>query len=87
MDYQDVGANAYDGDKGQERADENIKKFVEGHIVDAKEWKEGDEAKTLDGAEVWLEKKGDGLTVSDDSTDQTGCILMKVDTTFWFQSS
>jgi len=63
QDYQNVGANAYDGDEGQDRAERNIRKFVEGHIVDAKEWKEGVRAKTLDGTEVWLEKKGDGLTI------------------------
>ncbi|RFU28369.1 hypothetical protein B7463_g7983, partial [Scytalidium lignicola] len=58
--YASLGANAYEGDDGQERARANIRRFVEAHLVDVSPWKEGQKAKTLVGDEVWWEVK-DGV--------------------------
>lgn len=56
-DYQRLGAEAYAGDDGQNRAQENLKRFVEAHIVPTSPWKEGEKTKTLAGNEVWWESK------------------------------
>lgn len=56
-DYQRLGAEAYAGDDGQNRAQENLKRFVEAHVVPTSPWKEGEKIKTLAGNEVWWESK------------------------------
>ena len=62
-DYNTLGAEAYSGDVGQKRADDNLKRFAENHIVPVKTWKDGERAQTMSGKTLWLEKQGDGLTV------------------------
>lgn len=59
-DYDKLGANAYEGKDGEERAHRNLRRFVEAHIVPASPWKEGEKIKTLVGDEVWWENK-DGV--------------------------
>jgi uncharacterized surface protein with fasciclin (FAS1) repeats len=59
-DYSTFGASAYEGQSGVDRAQENLKKFVEAHIVGDSPWKEGEKAETLAGSTVWYEKK-DGV--------------------------
>jgi hypothetical protein len=59
-DYEKLGANAYEGEPGEERAQENLKRFVEAHVVPVSPWKEGEKVKTLSGGEVWWESK-DGV--------------------------
>ncbi|KAM3069341.1 hypothetical protein ACMFMG_010844 [Clarireedia jacksonii] len=58
--YNSLGANAYEGQDGEERAHKNLRRFVEAHIVPASPWKEGEKVKTLIGDEVWWESK-DGV--------------------------
>jgi hypothetical protein len=58
--YYDLGADAYGGDEGQQRARGNMKRFVEAHVVPASPWKEGHKLKTLAGGEIWWETK-DGV--------------------------
>jgi hypothetical protein len=59
-DYDNLGANAYEGEDGEERAHKNLRRFVEAHIVPASPWKEGEKVKTLVGDEIWWESK-DGV--------------------------
>jgi hypothetical protein len=59
-DYDNLGMDAYKGDDGEERARNNVKKFVEAHVVPTSPWKEGDKHKTLAGGEIWWETK-DGV--------------------------
>lgn len=55
-DYDTLGTNAYEGEDGQERAQRNIRRFTEAHIVTASPWQEKDKVKTLLGdREVWWE--------------------------------
>jgi len=58
-DYSTFGASAYEGQSGVDRAQENLKRFVEAHIVGDSPWKEGEKVETLAGSTVWFEKKGD----------------------------
>lgn len=52
-------AVVYEGDDGKDKAQENLKKFVESHIVPKAPWPEGEKVKTLAGDEVWWVKDGD----------------------------
>ncbi|CAG8974946.1 hypothetical protein HYALB_00007623 [Hymenoscyphus albidus] len=55
--YEKLGEQAYEGGDGQGRAQENLRRFVESHVVpDA--WEKGLKYKTLAGDEVWWERKG-----------------------------
>jgi hypothetical protein len=56
-DYSAFGESAYEGQGGIDRAQENLKKFVEAHVVPTSPWKEGEKVKTLGGGEVWWEKR------------------------------
>jgi uncharacterized surface protein with fasciclin (FAS1) repeats len=56
-DYERLGTEAYAGNDGQNRAQENLKRFVQAHVVPASPWKEGEKVKTLAGSEVWWEIK------------------------------
>lgn len=63
-DYHGLGASAYEGDEGKERADRNLRRFVEAHLVTVSPWAEGKEkgaARTVEGAggarELWWEEK------------------------------
>lgn len=56
-DYNTLGANAYDGQDGEDRAHRNLRHFVEAHVVAASPWKEGEKVKTVAGNTVWFESK------------------------------
>lgn len=63
-DYNKLGADAYEGEGGWERAQRNLKRFVEAHIISSNPWPQGEKVKALggDGGEVWWEEK-DGAKV------------------------
>ncbi|TWU76221.1 hypothetical protein ED733_004236 [Metarhizium rileyi] len=51
------GPQAYDGAGGQDRANRNLARFVDAHLVARSPWKQGEKAMTLAGREVWWEDK------------------------------
>jgi paired amphipathic helix protein Sin3a len=56
--YGALGPNAYEGGEGHERAQRNLRRFVEAHLVPASPWKEGEKIKTVDGdREIWWEER------------------------------
>ncbi|KAK4132390.1 hypothetical protein BT67DRAFT_435721 [Trichocladium antarcticum] len=60
-DYSALGPNAYEGGDGQERAQRNLRRFVEAHMVPVSPWREGAKAKPIgDDQEIWWEEK-DGI--------------------------
>lgn len=60
-DYQQLGADAYEGDDGRDKAQRNIQRFVEAHMVGVSPWPEKTKAKTIgDDRDVWWETK-DGV--------------------------
>ncbi|KAK1072812.1 hypothetical protein LTR74_002327 [Friedmanniomyces endolithicus] len=61
-DYAEMGAAAYEGLSGSDRAGSNLRRFVEAHMVPVSPWGEGEKVKTLAGTEVWWESRG-GKTV------------------------
>ncbi|KAI1349339.1 hypothetical protein F5Y01DRAFT_289778 [Xylaria sp. FL0043] len=60
--YNALGATAYEGDEGQERARRNIRRFVQAHVVPLSPWPENQRTRSLlDGdKEIWWEMK-DGV--------------------------
>ncbi|ERT01952.1 hypothetical protein HMPREF1624_00247 [Sporothrix schenckii ATCC 58251] len=64
QDYHTLGADAYEGSDGQERAQQNLRRFVEAHIVPVSPWPEKQKASAMAGAgEVWWETRSDGTKV------------------------
>ncbi|KAL6892598.1 hypothetical protein HDV57DRAFT_188696 [Trichoderma longibrachiatum] len=61
-DYDALGSQAYDGSGGKERADENMMRFVQAHLVVGQDasrpWEAGVKAKTAAGREIWWEEGG-----------------------------
>ncbi|KAJ8125441.1 hypothetical protein O1611_g8197 [Lasiodiplodia mahajangana] len=70
-DYGALGANAYDGDDGQERARRNIRRFVEAHVVPLSPWKEGERITSLleGDREIWWEMKEGKMTLQPDGIE------------------
>ena len=63
-DYEKLGADAYEGEPGEERAQKNLRRFVVAHVVPVSPWKQGEKVKTLAGGEVWWESKDGARIVS-----------------------
>jgi hypothetical protein len=57
QDYSAFGDRAYEGPDGSQRANKNLRNFVEAHIVMQSPWRPGQKAKTAKGDEIWLEEK------------------------------
>lgn len=58
-DYSAFGAKAYDGSEGQGRAQKNLRRFVEAHIVPVSPWREGEKVQALNGRGlIWEMKDG-----------------------------
>lgn len=56
-DYSAFGEKAYDGSDGQDRAQKNLRRFVEAHIVPKSPWREGEEVQALNGQTLRWEMK------------------------------
>lgn len=60
-DYHVLGADAYEGPGGRERAQKNLRRFVEAHIVPVSPWPANHRASAMAGDDkVWWETKADG---------------------------
>lgn len=55
--YAAFGANAYDGQDGEDRAHRNLRRFTEAHVVPESPWKEGEKVESMGGGTVWWEQK------------------------------
>jgi hypothetical protein len=63
-DYAQLGASAYEGQDGEDRAHRNLRRFVEAHIVPHSPWGENQKIETLAGNTIWYEEKGGKKIVS-----------------------
>ncbi|KAJ9625087.1 hypothetical protein H2203_005041 [Taxawa tesnikishii (nom. ined.)] len=77
-DYAELGANAYDGQAGEDRAHRNLRRFVEAHTVPDSPWEEGRKVQTLAGGTVWWEKKEDGSKVIQPGNVEVESVAEKV---------
>lgn len=76
-DYAAMGAEAYDGEGGEDRAHRNLRRFAEAHVVPASPWKEGEKVQTMGGSTVWWEKK-DGVAVVQPGEVEIDRVVSKV---------
>jgi len=76
-DYDNLGADAYEGEQGEERAHRNVRRFVEAHVVPVSPWKEGEKVKTLAGDEIWWESK-DGAKIIQPGNVKVSSVASKV---------
>ncbi|RKF62414.1 FAS1 domain-containing protein [Erysiphe neolycopersici] len=60
--YSTLGSEAYEGEEGEERADQNLQKFVESHIIPLSPWADKMKVETLAGTEYWWHLK-DGYRI------------------------
>lgn len=72
-DYSTFGESAYQGQAGEDRAHKNLRIFVEKHIVPESPWEEGKKVKTLEGTEIWWERKDGKKTVCLPTTCACSC--------------
>jgi hypothetical protein len=64
-DYDTLGASAYEGGEGHGRAQRNLQRFVEAHLVPVSPWQEGEKIRPIGGdREIWWEEKGGTRLVS-----------------------
>ncbi len=69
-----LGADAYKGNDGEDRAHKNLRRFVEAHVVPVSPWKEGEKVDTVGGGKVWWEEReGTKMVCS------KGCIATLID--------
>ena len=54
-DYGELGAEAYSGTDGEDRAHRNLRRFVEAHVIPTSPWKEGEKVESLGGGKIWWE--------------------------------
>lgn len=71
-DYDALGAQAYDGKDGEDRAHKNLRRFVESHVVPKSPWEEGEKVETLGGGNVWWEMKEGKKVVMPGSVEVEG---------------
>jgi hypothetical protein len=64
QDYAKLGAEAYEGSEGEGRAQRNLRRFVEAHVVPVSPWLEKEKVATMAGGEVWWEMKDGKKVVS-----------------------
>ncbi|KAF2146810.1 uncharacterized protein K452DRAFT_218504 [Aplosporella prunicola CBS 121167] len=76
-DYEQLGADAYGGSDGPDRASKNLEKFVNAHIIPESPWHEGHKIKTLAGNVVWYEVK-DGKKVIQPGDIEVSSVADKV---------
>lgn len=75
-DYEAFGtAAAYEGDEGRDRAQKNLKKFAEAHMLPVSPWQEGEKVKSLlaGDKEIWWENKEGKKVVSYLERYDCGC--------------
>ncbi|RYO83483.1 hypothetical protein DL764_009454 [Monosporascus ibericus] len=69
--YRALGADAYEGDDGRDRARRNLRRFVEAHVVPASPWPEGEKRRTLleGDRDIWWETRDGVRVIQPDNID------------------
>ncbi|KAF2163878.1 hypothetical protein M409DRAFT_68147 [Zasmidium cellare ATCC 36951] len=67
--YAVLGTEAYEGQEGEDRAQRNLRRFTEKHVVTASPWGEGEKVETMGGGKVWWEKRGEKVVVMPGSVE------------------
>lgn len=70
-----MGEKAYEGASGEDRAQRNLRRFAEAHIVPASPWKEGEKVQSMGGGTVWWESKDGNKMVGLGKHDEISTML------------
>ncbi|KAK3393588.1 hypothetical protein B0H63DRAFT_458554 [Podospora didyma] len=74
-DYGALGPNAYEGDDGQERAQRNLRRFVEAHMLPVFPWVRGEKVRAIgDDQEIWWETKHGVKVIQPAGIEIVSCI-------------
>ena len=89
QDYEKLGTQAYEGQDGSDRANANLRRFVEAHVVPESPWRKEVEIETLAGRKIWWEEREAGqklvrtLKVSSPRGSRPLTIDCSTDSTAW----
>lgn len=75
--YDELGEQAYEGGDGEERAQRNLRRFVEEHVVGVSPWEEKEKIKTLRGDEIWWEYR-DGVQLIQPGNIEVSSVASRV---------
>ncbi|KAF2482581.1 hypothetical protein BDY17DRAFT_162311 [Neohortaea acidophila] len=81
--YAALGAEAYSGSEGEDRAQRNLRRFAEAHIVPVSPWKEGEKVQSLGGGTVWWEKRDGKTLVMPGSVEVEGVVSRVANGEVW----
>ncbi|KAI1431670.1 hypothetical protein GGR50DRAFT_697770 [Xylaria sp. CBS 124048] len=70
-DYGTLGATAYEGDEGRDRARRNLERLVEAHVIPVSPWPEKQKVRSLlDGdGEIWWENRDGAMVIQPDGIE------------------
>lgn len=87
-DYDELGANAYEGGDGRDRAQRNLRRFVEAHLVPVSPWSAGDKVKPVGGdQEIWWEEKDGHKVIQPGNIEVTGVASTVANGEVWILKS
>ncbi|BDD60180.1 hypothetical protein MPDQ_002783 [Monascus purpureus] len=61
--YRQFGPEAYEGQDGQDRAKNNLRRFVEAHLIPVSPWKNGEEVESLGGGKLKWTKEANKIFI------------------------
>ncbi|KAH2315358.1 hypothetical protein KXV47_001969 [Aspergillus fumigatus] len=81
------GVSAYEGQEGEDRAKQNLQRFVEAHIIPASPWREGEEMETLGGEKLKWIKKGDKIYIQPGNVEVDNIAETVINGELWILNS
>ena len=76
-DYEAMGEKVYEGASGEDRAQKNLRRFTEAHIIPRSPWKENEKVESMGGGTVWWEDKNGKKMVCIRTMEKEGPHMLK----------
>lgn len=86
-DYGALGVHAYSGEEGEDRAQRNLRRFTEAHVVPVSPWAEGEKIKSVLGSEVWWVKKEGKMLIMPGEVEVEGVVSRVANGEVWVLKS
>lgn len=68
-DYEAMGSDAYSNASGEDRAQNNLNKFVARHVIPHSPWSAGQKTQTLAGTTIWYEETNGKRIIKPDNIE------------------
>ena len=81
--YAAMGANAYSGQDGEDRAHRNLRRFTEAHVIPASPWREGEKVRSLGGGTLWWEMRDGKYVVQPGGVEVEGVVSRVANGQVW----